>query len=219
MTEKKRIIKVLIVDDHQIVRDGIRSLLKDNSDYEVIGEAKNGEEALIVIKSRQPDIVIMDINMPVMNGIECTKIIMEEYDRIRVLVLSMHNEDIYLRKMLEAGASGYILKSSGKDEMLKALERIVTGHLYFSEAVTMSFMSELGKETDNNDKLNIPLTEREIEVLELIIQEHTNQEIAEKLFISIRTVDSHRRNLIEKTGSRNIAGLVKFAIENKLFNY
>ena len=130
----------------------------------------------------------------------------------------MHDEELYLVKMMEAGAAGYILKDLGKDELLKALKAIVSGKNYFSPEITISVIKELTSPTKQSSLFNNPLTSRELEVLELIVKEHSNQEIADILTISIRTVDAHRRNLLEKTGSKNTAGLVKFAIKNKLAN-
>ena len=213
-------LKVLIVDDHQIVRQGIVAILSDLDEFIIAGEAENGSEALDFLKLNDVNIAIMDINMPEMNGIECTKTIVNNYTHTRVLALTMHNEEIYLRKMLEAGASGYVLKNSGKEELLKALHAIAEGKHYFSKEITLSVISELTRES-TNPKLQteeIQLTSREIEILELIVREYTNQEISDELKISIRTVDAHRRNLIMKTGSRNTAGLVRFAIDNKLFD-
>lgn len=212
-------LKVLIVDDHQIVRQGLISILEHEDMFEVIGEAENGVEALNFIRHNKTDLVIMDINMPEMNGIECTKRIYNEHSETRVLALTMHNEELYLRKMLEAGAAGYVLKNSGKEELLKAVSKIAAGNHYFSQEITLSVINELTKDNSQKEKPSeIQLTSREIEILELIVKEFTTQEISDQLSISIRTVDAHRRNLVEKTGSRNTAGLVKFAIEKQLFD-
>ncbi len=212
-------VRILLVDDHKIVRDGIRSLLIEDPKYKVVGEARNGKEAIEFLKHHKIDLAIMDINMPEMNGIECTRIVTEKFTDTRILVLSMHDEELYLTKMLEAGASGYILKSFGKDELFKAIDMIISGRNYFSQEITLSVIRELTRsEKEDSIISGIPLTDREIEILEMIVKEYTNPEIADKLEISIRTVDAHRRNLLEKIGARNTAGLVKYAIENKLFN-
>lgn len=215
-----RRIKVLVVDDHKIIRDGISSLLRDQPKYIVVAEASNGREALKVLEEEEVDIAILDINMPEMNGIDCTHEITEKYDSVRVIALTMHNEEVYLTKMIEAGAVGYILKNLGKKELLSALDAVVEGKHYYSPEITLAVIKELtnpSKSKKNENKVD--LTSREMEVLELIVQEHSNQEIAEKLSISLRTVDAHRRNLLDKTGVRNTAGLVKYSINNKLFNF
>lgn len=213
-------IRVGIADDHEIVRDGIKLLLEDEPGYEIIFEAENGKEAVESCISHEIDLVIMDITMPEMDGIEATKILKEKYPDIKILALTMLSEDQHIRKMIKAGASGYILKSSGKKELLKAINAIVNGQHYFSEEATQSILQELinpeiSKQKDSED---VHITERELEILKLIVNEFTNQEIADKLFLSVRTVDAHRRNLLQKTGAKNTAGLVKYALNNILFN-
>lgn len=213
-------INILVVDDHKIVRDGILSLLQDQPDICVISQAENGKDALEKIPKVLPHLVLIDISMPVMNGIECTREITTKYPEIKVLALTMLNELEHIKNMLSAGAGGYLLKNSGKEELVTAIKTVVAGHNYFSTEVKDMIMMEMVKKKSSPGKIigeKVPLTSRELDILELILQEFTNQEIADKLFISVRTVDAHRRNLLEKTGARNTAGLVKFAIENHLF--
>lgn len=212
-------VKIAVVDDHEIVRDGIRILLEDEPGFEIIFEAQTGKEAIEKCETHDVDLVIMDITMPVMDGIQATKIIKEKRPELKVLALTMLSEDQHIRKMIKAGASGYILKSSGKEELITAIKSIMSGKHYFSDEATQSILQELvnpevPKPTPPD---NVELTDRELEVLQLIVNEYTNQEIADELFISVRTVDAHRRNLLQKTGAKNTAGLVKYAIENKLF--
>ncbi len=210
-------IKILLVDDHDIVRDGIRMLLEDEVGFGITAEAENGEEAIKVCKEHDIDLIIMDISMPKMDGIKATEKIKESYPEIKVLALTMMDEDQHIRQMIEAGASGYILKSSDKIELVDAITKILEGKHYFSNDATQSVMMDLVKgtaEKDETDPGNI--TDREKEVLELIVQQHTNQEIAEELYISTRTVDAHRRNLLQKTGAKNTAGLVTYAIKHDL---
>ena len=210
---------ILIVDDHKIVRDGIKSLLSEQKSYDIIGEASNGVDALNLLERLSPDIILLDINMPGMNGIECTQQIIKKYPYMKILALSMHNEEPHIRAMVEAGASGYILKNSGRDELENAINTIVGGSTYFSEEVKESIMNSLlHKNQGEAENKNISLSERELEVLQLIVKEFTNSEIAEKLFLSPRTVDAHRRNLLEKTGSRNTAGLVRYALESGMLD-
>lgn len=211
-------LKIGIVDDHEIVRDGIKLLLEDEPGYDVTFEAENGREAVEYCHSYETDLVIMDITMPEMDGIEATKILKEKFPDLKILALTMLSEDQHIRKMIKAGASGYILKSSGKRELLKAINAIMDGQHYFSEEATQSILQELVNPEVN--RTNVPedvhITERELEVLKLIVNEYTNQEIADKLFVSVRTVDAHRRNLLQKTGAKNTAGLVKYALQNNL---
>lgn len=214
-------IHLLIVDDHKIVRDGIKSLLDSDADILIAGEASNGNEAIEQIhnSSRKPDLVIMDINMPELDGIEATRLIKKKYPAIRVLALTMINEQHHIRKMIEVGASGYILKSASKEELISAIQKIHAGSHYFSpeaaQSILQDFVSpELSKKAGD---VNVQITDREKDVLRLIVDEYTNQEIANELFISVRTVDAHRRNLLQKIGAKNTAGLVKYAIENDVF--
>jgi len=209
-------VHVLLVDDHDIVRDGIRSLLEDEIGFNILVEAANGLEALEACQNYDIDLIIMDISMPKMDGIEATEKITTEFPDLKILALTMMDEDQHIRKMIEAGASGYILKSSDKEEFLEAITAILDGRHYFSHDAAQSVMMDLVKGTgqDSHDPAN--LTERQIEVLELIAKEYTNQEIANELYISIRTVDAHRRNLLQKTGAKNTAGLVTYAIKHNL---
>ena len=210
-------INILLVDDHDIVRDGIRMLLEDEVGFGIEAEAENGEEALNACKEHDIDLIIMDISMPGMNGIEATEKIKESSPDIKVLALTMMDEDQHIRQMIEAGASGYILKSSDKIELVDAITTILEGKHYFSNDATQSVMMDLVKGTDEKDETDPGnITDREKEVLELIVQQHTNQEVADKLHISTRTVDAHRRNLLQKTGAKNTAGLVTYAIKHNL---
>ena len=214
MTKKE--IAILIVDDHKIVRDGIQSLLMDHEDIIIIDEASNGREALEKLKSHpEVDVVLMDINMPEMDGIECAEQIKQnETYTCKVLALTMLKEDQHIRAMVEAGASGYILKESGEDDLVEAIRSVADGKPYFSDEATAALLRQFVVKRNQTASIKgMDLTEREIEILQLITNEFTNQEIAEKLFISVRTVDAHRRNLMEKIGAKNMAGLVRYAIE------
>jgi DNA-binding NarL/FixJ family response regulator len=214
-------VDIIIADDHQIVRDGVRSLLEDEPGFTVVGEAEDGEDVLEILKNRAADIVIMDINMPRMDGITCTRHISREYPGTRVLALTMLLEDQHVKAMIQAGASGYIMKNSGREELVDAIRRIMDGKHYFSDEATSAIMMDLvkpaGKDPDGAGD-DVPLTDREVEILRLIAQEMTNEEIGKKLFISRRTVDAHRRNLLEKTGSRNTAGLIRYAVRHNLID-
>lgn len=210
-------VNILLVDDHDIVRDGIQMLLEDEIGFDITAEASNGKEAIKACKNHDIDLIIMDINMPEMNGIEATKKIIQDFDDVKVLALTMMDEDQHIRQMIEAGASGYILKSSDKIELVDAITTILDGKHYFSDDAIQSVMMDLVKGTTENKKSDPGnITPREKEVLELIVKENTNQEIADQLYISTRTVDAHRRNLLQKTGAKNTAGLVTYAIKHDL---
>lgn len=210
-------IKVLIADDHKIFRDGIRSILEKEKDLEVVDEAANGMEVLEKLESSKVDVIIMDIDIGKPTGIEVTGIVVEKYPDIKVLILSMIGLHDFVIQALETGATGYILKNTGKDEVITAIRSVAKGDSYFSKEVSSILVEQLHKPRSIKKRSEgIPLTAREIEVLQLIAQEFSNPEIAKKLFISIRTVDTHRRNLLEKLGLKNTAGLVKYAITKGL---
>ena len=214
-------IKVLLADDHKIIRIGLRGILEREEDMEVVGEAESGSEVLDMLQKSVTDVVLMDIDMGRSNGTETTRKVRVMFPDVRVLALTMHEEAEHIIYMLEAGASGYLLKNVGRDELLSAIRTVVQGNSYFSHTVSATLLkaitdlkskpSSASKQTSGS-----PLSDREIEVLKLIAQEHSNGEIAEKLFISIRTVDTHRRNILEKLQVKNTAGLVKYAIEKAL---
>ncbi len=206
-------INVLIADDHKIFRDGIKSLLDKEKGIQVVAEASTGTEVLEMIGKFKIDVAIMDIDMGTPNGIETTARLKKNYPGIHVLVLSMLGLHDFILQALEAGATGYILKNAGKDELLTAIKSVANGDSYFSREVSSSLIEQLHRPAGSKKKLaDVPLSPREIEVLKLIAQEFSNQEIADKLFISIRTVDTHRRNLLEKLRVRNNVGLTKYAI-------
>lgn len=210
-------IKVLLADDHKIVRDGIKLMLEPQAGIDVVAEAENGKQVLKKLEDQVVDLVVMDINMPEMDGINATKAIKDKYPDMKVLALTMSNDDLHIRQMIQAGASGYIMKSAGRNELKDAIYTIMDGKHYFSDEATQSIMMDLVKGKGKSSSPDpIHITDRELEILELIVKEHTNQEIAEKLYISSRTVDAHRRNLLQKTGARNTAGLVKYAFQHNL---
>lgn len=210
-------MNVLIIDDHKIVRDGVRLYLENHPLIESINEAKNGNEGLAILRQFPIDLVILDINMEVMNGIETAKSLKKEFDTIRVLALTMHNDYQHIKSMMDAGASGYLLKNCEETEMHKAIDSVMNDEIYYSGEVAQTVMNNMAKKKVKTSNL-IPLTRRESEIYELILEEKSNQEIADQLFISIRTVEVHKRNLMEKTGAKNTAGLVLYAVKNQLFN-
>lgn len=212
-------IRVIIADDHKIIRVGLRGLLEREKDIEVTGEAEDGLHLLTLLKTTPTDVILMDIDMGDTNGIATTRQVKELYPDAQVLGLTMHEEQHYIIPMLEAGASGYLLKDAGREELLGAIHTVYHGDSYFSHKVSATLLHAITKQKEappafKPGKNQIPLSDREIEVLQLIARELSNGEIAEKLFISIRTVDTHRRNLLEKLNVKNTAGLVKYAMEN-----
>lgn len=209
-------IRVLIADDHKIIRVGLRGLIELSKDIEVVAEAQNGDEVEQLLKNVKVDVVLMDIDMGHTSGIDATRNLKTTHPEINVLGLTMHEEQDYVIEMLQAGASGYLLKSSGLEELLTAVRTAAKGDSYFSQQVSATLLKAITRQkspTILKSTTNSQLTDREIEVLRLIVGEHSNSEIAEKLFISVRTVDTHRRNLLEKLQAKNTAGLVKYAIE------
>lgn len=213
-------LKILIADDHPFFRDGIHQLLIGQTGIGEIGEAANGKEVLQQLAKKEYDLVIMDIKMPQMSGIEATREIHKKYPKIKVLAISMYDEQTYIVKMLKAGAKGYLLKNSTKAELLKAISEVMRGESYFSREVSDIMFSHIasGKSIENGDDEPVAqaLTRREIEIIRMIAEELTNVEIGGKLNISPRTVDTHRRNLFQKLKVKNTAGLVKYAMKHGL---
>jgi DNA-binding NarL/FixJ family response regulator len=210
-------MKILIGEDHPIVRDGLKAILLNDPTIK-IDEASNGKEVLEKISESEPDIAILDINMPILDGFATAKHISLHYPNIKMLVLSMHDHDNYIAKMFEAGAKGYMLKSNHTDELLYAIKRIHSGGVYLSPEITIKHLHRILEENSirKEQTQQVPLSKREFEVLILIAEGLTNNEIADKLFTSRRTIETHRKNLIEKTGSKNTASLIKFAIQNRM---
>ncbi|MGI9544379.1 MAG: response regulator [Cyclobacteriaceae bacterium] len=210
-------IRILLADDHQMIREGIKALLRKNCEILICGEAETGKEALDLLADQPADLVLMDINMPEMNGIETTKAIQKAHPNTRVLALTMHQDDTHIISMLEAGASGYLLKTSDLKTLEKAIEQVYAGHTFFPPEVAQTVLQRhvKPKQTHGNSR-NVLLTNREKEILRLITEGLTNPEIGEKLFISKRTVDAHRRNLLDKIQAKNTAGLIMYAVKQGL---
>ncbi len=205
-------IKIIIADDHSIIRDGLKAMLEKNAAFEVVGEAANGKELIDLIGKISCDVICTDISMPVMDGVEATKYLTKKFPRIKIICLSMHEQIDYIKKMIDAGAVGYIFKDSSKEELEKAIETVHAGKKYFNQKLFDILLSSEKSHADGE----IVLSDREKEILKLISEEYTNAEIAEKLFLSVRTVDTHRQNLLQKLNVKNTAGLVKYAIKSGL---
>ncbi len=208
-------IKLYIVDDHQIMIDGIKALLKNKPTFEIIGENTNPVIALEEITNNTPDIVISDINMKEMSGIELTKQLKAIFPDIKILALSMFGDKETISEMLEAGINGYVLKNTGTDELVTALTKLSINQPFFSDEVTTEMMRVITTSKAPQKEV-IHLTPREIEIVKLIAEEYNNAKIGDKLFISERTVETHRKNIFRKTNTKSVAGLIKFAMEQKI---
>ncbi len=214
--------KVLIADDHEVVRDGLRNILVNSGSMMIIGEANDGNEAYSLYDKLRPDVVIMDISMPNMNGIAATKKIKDRFPEARILILTMHDNQEYLNQVIRSGAHGFVLKNTDKDELLDAVKTVAEGDKFFSKDISKMMIENYIRAAQDNEKPSsnkeIPLTKREIEILKNIAEGHSNQEIANLLFISYNTVDTHRKNIMHKLSIKNTAGLVRYAIEKGLIS-
>lgn len=201
-------IKIFVVDDHYMVMEGIRSLLQHETNIEWLGHATNASSCLAFLQQQQPDVILMDINLPDKSGIELCKEVKEKYPSVFIIGLSTFNQQSFIKKMMDNGASGYVLKNATREELVEAMETVMKGKTYMSHEVSQALRTS-GSE-------QVVLTRREKEVLELIAEGMTNNEIAGKLFISITTVDTHRKNVMAKLNVKNTAMLIRMAVELKI---
>jgi DNA-binding NarL/FixJ family response regulator len=208
-------IKVIICDDHQILVQGLKSLLKDSEEIEIIATANNGQELLETLKNKKPDILLLDVDMPVMDGYETLKQVKSKYSSIKVISLTIHLDKTIIQKMMKTGASGYLLKNINKSELSEAIRKVYSGKIYISDEATNSLLDKekLEVKTAQLDESVEELTKREIEILKLIAEGYSNTEIGGILYISPRTVDTHRTNIMKKLNVKNIAGLIKYAVQ------
>jgi len=206
-------ITLLLVDDQSIILDGLEALLGQDSGMRVLGRASNGAEAVELAKALQPDVVVMDISMPVMDGIEAARALLKCCPHVRVLVLSMYDHPDLVREIMDAGASGYVLKNVGRDELSLALRTVAGGRLFLGKQVQEVLDKDDRIKEDRDQPATNVLTKREREVVKMICMEHTTAEIAAALFISSQTVDTHRKNIMHKLSAKNTAGIVKYAKE------
>lgn len=207
-------IKLAIVDDHQIVIDGLNSLLKGHDRFEIVLETTHPETVPAQLKKQEVDILLTDVQMPVMTGVELARLVKKQFPSIKIITLSMNGEGSLVNQMIdESDISGYLLKNIGQTEFLNALDKIAAGGIYFSEEVLQEMLkaSERKKESEENH-----LTNREVEIVRLIEKEYSNKQIAEELFLSERTVETHRKNIFRKTKTNSVIGLIKYAYEHKL---
>jgi DNA-binding NarL/FixJ family response regulator len=207
---------IVVADDHKIVREGIRKLLEAREDFQVVGEASDGEEAVQMVLEKKPDVALMDIWMPRLSGIDATRRIGKRGLDTKVLVLSMHESRTYVEEVLRAGAAGYILKNAASQDLLNAIDAVCNGASYLSPAITQQVVDAIARPGDAVPSGVAALTDREREVLQLIAEGLSSKEIAGMLGVSLKTVDSHRSNLMEKLDIHKVSGLVRFAIRSGL---
>jgi len=218
-------IRTILVDDHAIIREGIHLLLQQETDIEVVEQAGNGQDLLDKLTETPADVVLMDMNMPIMGGEEATRRVREQFPQTQVLVLSMLNHEAYISRMLEAGASGYILKNAGKEEIIYGIRTVAAGRQFLGSELGLQLLHKLqgsGSTAPAEGLINEPakkesiLSRRELEVLKLISEGMTTSEIADKLYNSKRTIETHRQNMMEKTQVKNTASLIKYALSHGL---
>jgi DNA-binding NarL/FixJ family response regulator len=207
-------IKVLLADDHQIVLDGLKVLLQEESHIDLVGEANTGKQALQIMETKPVDIAVLDVEMPEMDGIDTSIAIQNQFPNTKILILTMYNDQAFIRKLIEIGASGYILKNKGKEELVEAINDISEGKTYFGREVTNTLISGIQTIVKNKPEKDVPLTKREVDVIKLIADGKSTPQIADELFIAHSTVETHRRNLIDKTGVPNSKLLMKWAIKH-----
>jgi DNA-binding NarL/FixJ family response regulator len=214
-------IRVVVADDHTIVRKGLCAILEGEAEIEVVGEAEDGREAIKKVEQLQPDVVLLDITMPIMNGLEVTRQLRKRYEKLKILILTMHDNEEYVYETFRAGASGYLVKRSAPDELISAIKAVYREGSFLSPAISKRVINEyvrVGPRKVNVDEEFGKLTEREREILQLIAEGRANREIAELLNISIKTVESHRSHLMDKLNIRNIAELTQYAIRKGLIS-
>jgi len=207
--------RILLVDDHAVVRQGFKMILSAQPDMEIVGEAGNGREAVELAGQLKPDVVLMDVAMPELNGIEATRRLVAQAPHIRVIALSMHKDNVYVREILRAGARGYLLKDSGAGDLVTAIRAVAAGESYLSPAVSNAVLDDYRRHVTNPIDL---LTSREREVLQMLAEGKTNKEIAVVLNLSVYTVDAHRGRIMEKLNVHSINELVRFAVRNGLID-
>lgn len=212
----QEIIKIIIVDDHEIFRNGLKMVLNKLKFTQIVGEASNGMDFLDLIRTTPVDIVFMDIEMPVMNGIDATKIAIKEQPGIKIIALTMFNEADYIQSMIDAGVKGFLLKNIKKEILAKAITTIYNGSNYYSEELFEFFTKQLSKSANKKQNNVFEFTRREKEILQLMAEGLNNKEIARVLFISERTVVGHKTNMLAKTGCKSTLGLLSYAIKHKL---
>jgi DNA-binding NarL/FixJ family response regulator len=216
-------IKVLLVDDHTIVRDGIKALLANQQDISIIGEASNGSDLLSLLKSKEPDVVLLDISLPDYSGIELCEMVRHSYPSVQILFLSMYTTEEYIFNAIKAGAQGYLPKNISQSELLLAIRTVSQGTEYFSESISNIILKSYIKKAKDKEPENLNpengLSKRELEILKLFAEGFSNPQIADKLFISTRTVESHKNHIMQKLSLKSTVDLVKFAIKHQIIEF
>ena len=211
----KKNCRLILVDDHQMFLDGLESILSSQSEFQIVATAKNGRQALQEIEQHKPDVVLTDLNMPEMDGLELVKLIKSKFPTIKILVLSMLKDRETVGAIMDAEAEGFILKNSNKADLITAIKAVFNGETYYSNEIMSIMLTKYQKKVKQEEAKQL-LTSRELEILQMIAQEHTSEKIANQLFLSIRTVETHRKNILAKTESTTIIGLLKYAVRNDL---
>ncbi|MCD4683428.1 MAG: response regulator transcription factor [Bacteroidales bacterium] len=215
-------INILIADDHEVIHNGIRDILRSNIRYSIIGNAYDGEEAIEKALQLRPDIIFMDISMPKLSGIEAIKIIIKKLPNTKILALTQHDENEYVVQILRAGGHGYLLKNSKKEEFIEAVESVLQGKRYLSNQLSEQMINNVLEQLSDNeitDQEEIHLTRREIEIIQKIADDKSNQEIADELHLSVRTVETHRRNLMQKLKVNSVVALLKYAAQHNIISF
>jgi DNA-binding NarL/FixJ family response regulator len=210
-------IRIIIADDHHILLDGLKAMLQKHKDIEIVGMFSNGRQVFDALPQLEVDVALVDINMPEMDGHELTRNIKEFYPAVSVITLSMHDDAVHIMEMVEAGISGYLLKNVNDKELLEAIRTVAQGKMYFCSEVSEKITTIVVQQQKKLEQPEEPkLTDRELEILKLISQEYSNAQIANTLFISERTVETHRKNMLRKTSNKTIVGLLKYALERQI---
>jgi two-component system, NarL family, response regulator NreC len=209
-------VKILLVDDHTIVRQGLRALLESQEGFQVVGEADNGRDAVKKAQELQPDVVIMDIAMPILNGLEATRQIKKIMPDVKIVALTMYNDEEYVFQILKSGASGYLIKETAANELITAINSVKGGNPFFSPLISRKIMESYLREDSEKKAEGDKLTNREKEVLQLIAEGYTNNEIGKLMGISVKTVETHRAHIMSKLDIHDVAGLIKYAIKKGL---
>jgi DNA-binding NarL/FixJ family response regulator len=214
--KKNETYKVVIADDHQLVIDGLKALIESNEKFSIVYTCSNGQSAIDYIQSNVCDVVMLDIQMPVLDGLETARILLEQFPNLPVLMLTMHDEKEFIQKALEHGARGYLLKDTTETTLIEALQHLVNGEYYFGGNVALKLADSEYVYSKGRRTKHVELSSRELEIIQLICDEFTTDEIAEKLFLSNHTIKTHRKRILQKLEVKNVAGIVRYAIENNL---
>lgn len=215
-------VNILIADDHEVIHNGIRDILRTHPNYTIIGNAYDGEEAIEKALELKPDVIFMDISMPKLNGIEAIKVIAKKLTNTKILALTQHEENEYILQILKAGGNGYLLKNSKKEEFFEAIETVVKGNRYLSPKLSERMINNILEQVSGKDTLaqdDVHLTRREIEIIQKIADDKSNLEIADELHLSVRTVETHRRNLMQKLKVNSVVALLKYAAQNNIISF